>query len=685
MTSLGTSASLPKVSDRAAMKSAAAIVGCLVLALLYATGTAVAQKPTNEDCLTCHADASLAKEVNGRPVSLYVDPDKFKTSIHGGMFSCVDCHSDIKTSPHEAMPAKVSCATCHSEQQAAYNRSLHANSTQGGQPAATCTDCHGSPHELRPSSDPKSRINHANIAGTCGTCHSQKFVMGAAGRSTQPFVSYQESVHGQAVAKGVEKAAVCTDCHGAHDITTAADPKSPIFKFSVPHTCGRCHGTVEREFEQSIHGQAIARGDWQAPICTDCHGIHSIKSHKDPASQTSTQNLACAHCHEGVQLSQEFGFEGNRVSTYLASYHGLASRRGSTVVANCASCHGVHNILPSSDPRSSVHPANLVKTCGQCHRGVTDQFVAAKVHVNAPLSGDIGSIVVRWVRRFYVWLIVIVIGGMVAHNFIIWRFKAISRRRRQGERTVTRMDRGQRIQHAVLFASFTVLVFTGFALKFPDSWFKYLVLGMNESLRSIVHRAAGVVLIAAAFYHLVYLAFYRDGRRLLRDIWPSVGDAAEFWNNLRYHLGLIPRGPRFGRFTYAEKVEYWALVWGTIIMAVTGVMLWAPTTVGKLRPRWWLDVATAIHFYEAVLASLAIVVWHFYQVFFDPDAYPMNWAWWDGEVPLEHYQAEHPLDLEAVLEAGHVPAAKPETQEPAPTERESTDKGTKTTETEHDS
>jgi len=96
-------------------------------------------------------------------------------------------------------------------------------------------------------------------------------------------------------------------------------------------------------------------------------------------------------------------------------------------------------------------------------------------------------------------------------------------------------------------------------------------------------------------------------------------------------------------------------------------------------------VATAIHFYEAVLASLAIVVWHFYQVFFDPDAYPMNWAWWDGEVPLEHYQAEHPLDLEAVLEAGHVPAAKPETQEPAPTERESTDKGTKTTETEHDS
>ncbi len=665
------------------MIRAAAIIGCL--AVLFTASAVAAQKPTNEDCLACHSTPGLTQDVNGKPVDRHVDPDKFKNSIHGGMFTCVDCHSDVKASPHETLPAKVSCANCHREQQAAYDRSLHAQSIQGKQPAATCTDCHGSPHELLPSSDPKSRTNHANIPATCGSCHSVKFVMEATGRTTQPFVSYRESVHGQAVAKGVEKAAVCTDCHGAHDILTAADPKAPIFKFNVPHTCGKCHGPVEREFEQSIHGQAVARGDWQAPICTDCHGIHSIKSHKDPASQTSTQNLACAHCHEGVQLTQEFGFEGNRVTTYLASYHGLASRRGSTVVANCASCHGVHNILPSSDPRSSVHPANLVKTCGQCHRGVTEQFVAAKVHVNAPLSGDTGSIVVRWVRRFYVSLIVIVIAGMVTHNFIIWRFKAIARRRRQGERTVTRMNRGQRIQHTILFVSFTVLVFTGFALKFPDSWFKYLVLGMNENLRSIVHRIAGVVLIAAGFYHLVYLAFYRDGRRLVQEIWPSVGDAAEFWNNLRYHLGLTPHRPPFGRFSYAEKVEYWALVWGTLIMAVTGIMLWAATTVGNLRPRWWLDVATAIHFYEAVLATLAIVVWHFYQVFFDPDAYPMNWAWWDGEVPLEHYQAEHPLDLEALLETGHTPAAKPQTQEPMPNETDDTDTRTKTTETEHES
>jgi cytochrome b subunit of formate dehydrogenase len=468
-------------------------------------------------------------------------------------------------------------------------------------------------------------------------------------------------VHGQAVARGVEAAAVCTDCHGAHDITSAANPKSPIFKFNVPSTCGKCHGTVEREFQQSIHGQAVVRGDWQAPVCTDCHGIHAIQSHKDQTSPVFAQNLAqntCARCHEGMRLSQEFDFEGGRISSYLASYHGLASQRGSTVVANCASCHGVHNIRPSTDPHSTIYPANLVKTCGQCHRGVTGKFVAAKVHVNAPLSADTGSVVVRWVQRFYLWLIVVVVAGMAAHNFVIWRFKAIASRR-HSVRTVTRMNRGQRIQHAILFTSFTLLVFTGFALKFPDSGFKYLVLGMSEDLRRGVHRIAGTVLILVCFFHLLYLAFSRDGRRLLRDIWPRVPDARDLCRNLGYYLGWLPQKPSFGRFNYAEKVEYWALVWGTVVMAVTGVMLWAKINVGNLLPRWWLDVATAVHFYEAVLATLAILVWHFYQVFFDPDAYPMNWAWWDGEVPLEHYQAEHPLDLESVRAGRALPGEKP--------------------------
>lgn len=649
-------------APRGSVKSLALITA---LFSLFCVGTAAAAqkpapKPTKEDCLACHGDSTLTHEVNGKTVSLYVNPDKFKDSIHGSMFTCVDCHTDLKASPHESTPAKVSCATCHADEQTVYERSFHAKAIKAGDgQAATCTDCHGSPHELLPASDPKSRVNHVNIPATCGTCHGQKFVMEASGHSAQPFLSYQESIHGRAVAAGSEKAAVCTDCHGTHEILSANDPKSSIFKFNVPQTCAKCHEPVKQEFMASIHGQAIARGDWQAPVCTDCHGIHSIKSHIDPNSSVSAQNLAlitCARCHEGVRLSQEFGFEGRRSTTYLASYHGLASKLGSQVVANCASCHGVHNILPSSDPRSTINRANLVKTCGQCHPGVTEKFVVAKVHVDAPLSADIGSKAVRWIRKFYVSLIVLVIGGMLAHNLIIWRRKAILRRQTE-HRLVTRMSKNQRLQHLVLFASFIVLVLTGFALKFPDSWFAGL-LGMGEKVRRITHRVAALVLIGSGVYHIFYLALTRDGRRLVRDFLPVPKDASDLWRTLSHYLGLGSEKPEFARFNYAEKAEYWALVWGLFVMAGTGVMLWAKVFFGNLLPRWWLDVATAIHFYEAVLATLAIVVWHFYQVFLDPDVYPMNWAWWDGKMPFEHYRDEHALDSETLLEAARPEAAE---------------------------
>jgi len=615
----------------------------------------------------------MTKDLNGTPVSFYVNPETFKTSIHGGMFTCVDCHSDVKTSPHETTPAKISCASCHADQQAAYDRSYHAKAIKAGDgQAATCVSCHGSPHELLPASDPKSRVHHENIPATCGTCHGQKYVMEASGHSAQPFASYEQSVHGKAIAAGSEKAAVCTDCHGSHEILAASDSKSSIYKFNVPGTCAKCHQSVQQEFMQSIHGQAIARGNGQAPVCTDCHGIHSIKAHLDPNSSVAAQNLAqvtCARCHEGVRLSQEFGFQGRRATTYLASYHGLASKLGSQVVANCASCHGVHNILPSSDPRSTIHRANLVKTCGQCHPGVTEKFALSKVHVDAPLSADSGSIAVRWIRRFYLGMIFAVIGAMLLHNFVIWRRKTILRRT-QEHRLVVRMSLHQRWQHVILFTTFITLVITGFALKFPDSWFSTL-LGMSEKVRGVTHRIAGVVLIGIGIYHLVYVALTRDGRRLLLDFLPAPKDATDAWGTMLYYLGLRSEKPEFRSFNYAEKAEYWALVCGLIVMAGTGVMLWAKMSVGHVLARWWLDVATAIHLYEAILATLAIVVWHFYQVFFDPDVYPMNWAWWDGKMSFEHYREEHGLDADTLLQAArteakeHAAATSEEVENPA--------------------
>ncbi len=648
----------------------------VALTLLLAAGTLSAAskkappKPTADECLACHSDATLSHEVNGKTVSLHVDPQAFKDSIHGSMFTCVDCHTDVKSAAHDTPPQHITCATCHADEQAAYERSFHAKAVAvGNSKAATCVDCHGSPHELLPAADPKSRVNHINIPATCGSCHSQKFVMDGSGLSVQTVASYQQSVHGHAVANGSDKAAVCTDCHGTHEILDARDSKSPIFKFNVPLTCGKCHDQISKEFQQSIHGQAIAKANWQAPVCTDCHGIHSIKAHTDPNSPVSAKNVAqltCARCHEGVRLSQEFGVEGRRATTYLASYHGLASRLGSQVVANCASCHGTHSIFPSSDPRSTIHPSNLARTCGQCHPGVTEKFTAGKVHVDAPLSADIGSKAVRWIRKFYLGMIFAVIGGMLLHNFIIWRAKVVARRKLE-RHFVTRMPLRFRWQHAALLSSFILLVLTGFALKFPDSWFASM-LSLGERMRHLLHRVAAVILIGVSVYHLLDSLLTREGRRLVRDLFPTLDDALGAWQNLSFYLGISKRKPEFARFNYAEKAEYWALVWGMFVMAGTGIMLWAKVFFGNLLPRWWLDVATAIHFYEAVLATLAILVWHFYQVFLDPDVYPMNWAWWDGKMTLHHYREEHGLDENPTVEV--LKEQESAEEEPEPTEVE---------------
>jgi len=279
------------------------------------------------------------------------------------------------------------------------------------------------------------------------------------------------------------------------------------------------------------------------------------------------------------------------------------------------------------------------------------------VDVEGGRAMDKGTLAVRWIRWFYLPLILLVIGGMLLHNAVLWRAKAMARRRAMGP-SVLRMTPNQRWQHLILLTSFFVLVVTGFALKYPDSWFA-VALGLGEWWRSIIHRVAGVLLIGDGIYHVFYAVFTRDGRRLVRDLLPTPKDALDAWGTMLFYLGLRNRKPKFGRFSYAEKAEYWALVWGTALMAITGIMLWAKVSVGNLLARWWVDAATAVHFYEAILATLAILVWHFYQVFFDPDVYPMNWAWRDGKMSVEHYKQEHELDTETLAETDAEAAAEP--------------------------
>jgi len=624
------------------------VLTCFLISSLL--GAAKSAKISNEDCLACHSDPTLTKDENGKQVSLHVDDAGFKASIHS-TFGCTDCHSDIKTVPHESTPAKPACATCHRDEQAEYDHGVHAKAAAAGNSnVAKCQDCHGNVHTIVPASDPTSKVAHNHIPQTCGACHSKQVVMASSGVSSTTFGSYEQSVHGKAVAGGSQKAAVCTDCHGTHEILQGGDPQSPIFKFNLPNTCAKCHADVAQQYKESIHGKQIAQGNWRSPVCTDCHGIHTIAAPTDPKSAVAAANVAntCAACHASVQLSREFGVAGNRVSSYLSSYHGMASKVGSNTVANCASCHGVHDILPSSDPRSKINPAHLAQTCGQCHPGANQKFIAAKVHLDGTQKADFGSKVIALISQFYIWMIVAVIGGMVLHNLIVFRKKMKLHRIGQ-PRILFRMTRKQRLQHLTLLISFFTLVLTGFALKYPNSWLAFVFI--NESVRSVIHRIAGVVLVTVSLYHIFYVITDPDGRQLVKDMLPDGKDVSDLREALRFYLGLSDQRPMFRRFSYAEKAEYWALVWGMFVMAATGFMIWFKMLVADRVPGWWIDVAILIHWYEAVLATLAIIVWHLYAVIFDPDAYPMNWAWFDGKMSIELYEHEHPLDTLAIERA----------------------------------
>jgi hypothetical protein len=336
--------------------------------------------------------------------------------------------------------------------------------------------------------------------------------MNKAGLSTQSAISYQTSVHGRAVAQGSKKAAVCTDCHDHHAVRPANDALSGIFKFNVARTCGKCHVAIASQYVESVHGKALARGNWNAPVCTDCHGIHTISR---AADQVQGPRSSCVRCHEGVRLSQEFGVAGARVGTYQSSYHGLARRNGSTLAADCASCHGAHEILPSSDPRSAIHPKNLQKTCGKCHQGAQANFANGKVHRSDGDVSDTPSRIVTWIRRIYIVLIIATVGFMVLHNILIWWKKAVAaRKERDAGHTVERMNLNQRVQHAVMGISFVVLVISGFALAWPSSWFG-LLFGPGEQMRRMVHRIAAVVMMAIGAYHLGYMVFTREGRKAI--------------------------------------------------------------------------------------------------------------------------------------------------------------------------
>lgn len=220
------------------------------------------------------------------------------------------------------------------------------------------------------------------------------------------------------------------------------------------------------------------------------------------------------------------------------------------------------------------------------------------------------------------------------------------------EKKYLRMTLNERIQHFLLLTSFITLVITGFALKYPEAlwviWFRNLFGENAFELRGIVHRIAAVVMTLDSIYHIFYVIFSKRGRKLIIDLWFTRKDFTDVIGTMKYYLGKSDTKPKYARFSYIEKSEYWALVWGTVVMTVTGVFLWFNNFFLPIISSFGMEISTAIHFYEAILASLAIVVWHFYFVIYNPDVYPLNRTFITGYMTREEMEHEHPLELEEI-------------------------------------
>ena len=687
-----------------------------VLFCLFANGFA----QSNDDCLMCHDDDTFTMEKDGKEIPIYVSESKFNTSSHSKL-KCVSCHTnfDPEEIPHNENLTPKACGDCHQKQivKHLFHPKILKASGREKEKDVNCLNCHDNHYPMDPIAE-GSKWSTKNIPNSCGQCHNEikekylssehysAFKEGMLGAPTclschknpiarvhstedtssvkisqeklclschldspevrerttptAGFITmYEKSVHGSALNSGNPKAANCVDCHSSHKVLKSTGD-SPTSKRNIPNTCGKCHPDIKEEYLGSVHGVALMNGVRESPSCTDCHGEHNILKHNDPNSPVAFQNLSkevCSPCHSSLKLSEKYGIVSNRFETFSDSYHGLAIEGGSVAVANCASCHGAHNIKPSTDTTSTIYKGNLVKTCGGCHKGANTNFTIGKIHITRQ---DESEPIIYFIASAYIALIFSVIGLMFLHNILDFfrkskikkmKQRGLIREERHGHSLYLRMTVNERIQHATLAVSFLTLVLTGFMLSYPNSWWVSHIRDISSGAfeaRSLLHRISAVIMVAVSLYHIYYILFTVRGRQLIKDLLPRYQDIRDAIDVAKFNLGFSKTKPKLDRFSYIEKAEYWALIWGTIVMTATGVIMWFDNTfMGILTKLGW-DIARTVHYYEAWLAFLAIVVWHFYFVIFNPDAYPLNLAFWKGTITEEEMAEEHPIELERI-------------------------------------
>ena len=575
-----------------------------------------APKLPNEACLGCHGLQGFAPVPTPNQARIpMVLQDRFLGSVHGKRM-CVECHSNITKIPHEKVDVKVSCVNCHQEQLAAAEED-------------------NNPEKIAKLSD----------------------VMQMVGR-------YMKSIHAQPSKQDQSHTnATCYNCHDAHYIYPKGSPNRNWWRLNLPYACGACHVQQLEAYKTSVHGKEVLQnGDPKAAICSDCHTTHDVES---PALDTTrlviTKN--CGNCHK------------EQLTSYMSTYHGQVNTLGFAHTAKCFDCHGSHTIQRVSDPASTMHPDNRLKTCQNCHMDATAGFATFQPHAN---DHDFDRYPYTWLASKFM---LALLGGTFAFfwaHSALWYVRELLDHMRNKNRPhvltdALKVNGGEpvkyfrrwsaiwRIAHLAFAICVIMLVFTGMTLFYADTTWSPVVSKLfgGPLVTGVVHRVFASAFVAIFLWHLAYV-FLRIGRSWKTFRWfgpdsmiPSLSDLKDAIGMFKWFFGLAPK-PQLDRWTYWEKFDYWAPFWGVTIIGVSGAMLWFKGFTATYLPGWVFNVATIFHGEEAVLAAGFLFTVHFFNNHWRPDKFPLDIIMFTGVMPLEEFRREHQVEYDRLVQNGEL-------------------------------
>jgi len=568
-----------------------------------------------DNCLLCHQYRGLSRfdEATGRAHLFFVDPE-YSAGYRGphARLACTDCHrrEEVAVIPHAAVTPVDCLRQCHLSSQTGIARDF----------------------------------SHENVAAMLDTS-----------------VHKSEALAGLEFQRGPLLEPDQSRCLYCHDEPLFRDPAVaiPRFKDHQGHVFDRC---------DVCHSQAIS-------IDIEYYVRH-IASRFAPARDTLEQAQVCAVCHSDPVVLADRALP-NSVASFGRSFHGKAALLGDSSTASCLSCHvragdNAHLMRGADHPDSSINPVNLADTCrsATCHPGADPAIADTAVHLDLPAAH--GTLEYALAAMFILLtlltfgpscllvlldLIQIVVGRSAAGEARVHHLARRVLDHPRGRRRLVRFSVAQRIQHWILAILFTLLVATGFPLKFADHGWARTVVGWFGGLGTarIVHHWAGIALVVGFSAHLfaVLRTFVRTARRsgggaedyrrtwLAMPMWITPTDVRKTFELLAYLLFLRKDRPSFGRFSPTEKFEYLGVFWGTVLLGVTGLLLWGEQIASHLISGRALNLATIAHTYEAFLAVIHVGILHIFNVVLAPRVFPLSAATLTGRTPVDKLVEEH--------------------------------------------